>query len=460
MAFAEKPLRQDEANKIKAAEDALNKLKCISDQTDAATSFIRSVETGGSATYTLLKASCNVVDEVSLKTAFTDLKDAVEPLRSMELCTAPATALITLLDTPATDTKKLRDNLDAVAMSPRCGNMRNPNPPPPIIATPLQELSNRIIARGEAVLKAEKNLAAASAATRSASEAALRTARTLWNASAQGDITTLTGRKDAAASAAELGKAADAIAAKADDLKTALRKLAEFEERLIEFGATPSPKPPAAPFARTEVADFFVVPHGGTPVAWAKVRSRTLTVKESSPYAAVIDAKADIATSYAASVLSATLIDMSVAITHTQLASPLFGVVSEPAPTEADPNAKKNVIAKKDEDERSGQLAVFVSYPLLSIFAPNTTWTRSLDVDLGVGTGEDLPAFFLGASWKIGPIRIGGGSTWQQVKALDGQSIGQTVASADDIKLKNELDRSWYAAFSFSLGETLSLFKK
>jgi hypothetical protein len=456
-------LTQEESDAIKKAQTALSDVKCVTDQTEAAITFIRTVETDGASTYKLLKASCKVVDETSLNTAFQDLNDAVAPLRSMDFCAASLTSLITLLDTPAANIKKLKENIDAVVIPPRCATMKNPSPPPaPAMKdSPLQELSKRVKQRAEAILKAEDALASASSPVKlAAAQAAVETARKGWNDNAARDIKLLQETKAAAADAAKLVQTADALVEKKGDFVTALGKLAVFERKLIESIATLAPKAPTDTLVRAEIADFFVVPNGTTKVSFEKNRTRTLKVKESSPFAASIDGKTDVDTAYTASVLSASLFDMSVAITHTQLSSPVFGAVSEPAPTEADPNAKKNVIAKTDEEERSGQLAVFVSYPILSIFAPHRTWTRSLDLDLGVGTGEDLPAFFLGGSWSIGPIRIGAGSTWQQVKALDGQSLGDTVATKDDIKLKNELDNSWYAAFSFSLGETLSLFKK
>jgi hypothetical protein len=95
-------------------------------------------------------------------------------------------------------------------------------------------------------------------------------------------------------------------------------------------------------------------------------------------------------------------------------------------------------------------LALFVSYPI---------YRRVLGVEVGAGTDADNSALFAGLSWRIGGFRLGFGSTWQQVKALDGQTVGTVVATKDDIKLKNELASSWYASFSFSLG-SLSLFKK
>ncbi|HEX6088176.1 MAG TPA: hypothetical protein VF266_26835, partial [Thermoanaerobaculia bacterium] len=204
-----------------------------------------------------------------------------------------------------------------------------------------------------------------------------------------------------------------------------------------------NPKTPASTISQPEVADFVVVQDGMIPVAWEKVRSRTLTVKKSSPFSDKVFAERpdSVASSYSGDVLSASLIDMSVAATFTQLASPVYGAVRDEA-------NNRNVIAKVDEEERSGMLALFVSYPI---------YRRVLGVEVGVGTDTDNTALFTGLSWRLGGFRIGGGATWQQVKALDGQSIGTPVTTKDDIKLKNELGSSWYASFSFSLG-SLKLF--
>lgn len=429
MGFAEKPLTADEAQRITGLENAMKPVQCIAAQTEAAAELIRAVETDGSATYTLMKAKCSV-DASTLPAALKEIEDAAEPLRTMDFCVSSANGLITLLDTPARSSA-LQGNIDAISLPPRC-------------VAPIGELANRIVARARDVA-ADPNDAAA---------------RKEWNDSAAGDIATLTRRKNAAASATKLVAAADALRGKEADLKSALRKIAAFETRLMQSIASTATKTPDDPIARTDVADFFVVQRGGIPVAWEKKRTRTLTVKESSPFADVVDGKSEVATSYSASVLSASLFDVAVAITHTQLASPVFGTVTAPAPTAANPNGTKLVIAKKDEDERSGQLALFVSYPVLTLLAPGRAWTRNLGLDLGVGTGENLPAFFIGGSWRIGPIRIGGGSTWQQVKALEGHQLGDTVSAESDIQLKNELDDSWYASFSLSLGETLNLFKR
>ncbi|HEX8411040.1 MAG TPA: hypothetical protein VF883_19415 [Thermoanaerobaculia bacterium] len=429
MGFAEKPLTADEAARITDLENAMKPVQCVTAQTESAAEFIRAVETDGGATYTLMKAKCSV-DASTLPAALKAIEDAAEPLRTMDFCVSSATALLTLLDTPARSSA-LQTNIDAVALPPRC-------------VGPIGELANRILARARDVVADPSDAAA----------------RKEWNDTAAGDIATLTRRKNAAASATKLVAAADALRGKEADLRTALRKIAAFETRLMQSAASTATKTPSDPISRTDIADFFVVQRGGIPVAWEKKRTRTLTVKESSPFADVVDGKSEVATSYSASVLSASLFDVAVAITHTQLASPVFGTVTAPAPTATNPGATKLVIARKDEDERSGQLALFVSYPVLTLLAPGRSWTRNLGLDLGVGTGENLPAFFLGGSWRMGPIRIGAGSTWQQVKALEGQQLGETVAAEGDIQLKNELDDSWYASFSLSLGETLNLFKR
>ena len=160
-------------------------------------------------------------------------------------------------------------------------------------------------------------------------------------------------------------------------LEVILANIKRFDRRLVESAATTRTIADGV-FHTQDVADFFVVRHGAIVVAWTKNRTRTLTVTKASPFATISPNRPDsVATSYGAASLTASLVDMNVALTHTELSSPVFGMVSEATPTAADPNAKTNVIRQTDEEERSGKLAVLVALPIF-LRMNDAPWTEAL----------------------------------------------------------------------------------
>jgi hypothetical protein len=235
-----------------------------------------------------------------------------------------------------------------------------------------------------------------------------------------------------------------------------LDKLDDFEQRLIAALAAPQPKTGQI-IDTSEVADVIVVPKGTIVVSPDKDRSRTLTVSKASPFDPPLTKRPDsVSSSYSTESLYLSLIDVTAAMTFTGLTAPEFGTVTAPAPTTEHPDATKLVIAKKNEKRRSGKVAAFVEFPILS---KGGVPVRRLVGALGVGTDSDTSAIFAGLSFRAtSALHIGGGVTWQSVKALDAQKLGDTVGAATDIKLKDAREHSWYVSFSFSLG-SLSLFK-
>jgi len=258
----------------------------------------------------------------------------------------------------------------------------------------------------------------------------------------------------------DTGESAAAVtAASLDRLRATHSDIKKFERRLVESAATYRPIRDGT-FRTSDVADFFVVPRGSIVVAWTKQRSRTLTVAKASPFEKLSTNRPDsVSTSYGAASLAASLVDLNVALTYTPLSSPVFGRVSEPAPTAADPGATESVIRQTDEDSRAGELAVLVSLP---VFLPmgDSSAARRFALELGAGADTSTPALFLGLSARLhGGVRLGVGVTSQQVKALKGQSEGDPIGAATDIQLEDVWDTEFYASFSFSLESIGDLFR-
>jgi hypothetical protein len=236
-----------------------------------------------------------------------------------------------------------------------------------------------------------------------------------------------------------------------DELEAIARKIKEFERLLLHSAATTRAITKGT-FETTDVADFFVVRQGSIVVEWTKERSRTLTIVKASPFEKLSTNRPDsVTTSYGAASLAASLVDLNVALTYTPLSSPVFGIVSEPAPTAAEPGAMQTVIRQTDEDSHSGECALLVSLP---VFLPmgDSSAARRFALVLGTGASSSNPALFLGLSAKLyGGVQVSAGVTRQQVKALDGQSLGEPIAAATDIRLENDWDTQFFASVSLSL---------
>jgi len=237
-------------------------------------------------------------------------------------------------------------------------------------------------------------------------------------------------------------------------LEDVIGKIETFEEKLLLAFATQKPK---AKVDVKDVADFFIVPRGSIIVSADKDRSRTLTVTKANPFDKPIAKRPDsVSSSYSAESLYLSLIDITAAMTFTGLSDPQFGTVTEKAGTTEHPDATKQVIAKKDEKKRSGKVAAFVEFP---IFTNGGVPVRRIVGAIGVGTDSSITALFAGISFRAtSALHIGGGMTWQSVKTLDGQKLGDTVTADTDIKRKDKRDHSWYLSLSFSFG-SVSLFK-
>jgi hypothetical protein len=436
-------LRESDRAAITVTKDAAARIECIPDHWLAARDFTQHVEDREQAEYRVLKQACPASG--SLGDAFKTLADAATVLSKIDFCVGEASAISDWVNLPPTDVKALRakqkEIVVTISCEPRLGEIKTGAD----LRLDRLEEAAKLVAAHPTGPNVEK-LAARQAEWRTGSDLDRKAVDRL--------------RTTAAEAAAAVTAAADLQKPEArKKIDTILASLKRFEQRLLASTAT-SATLAGGVFHTGDVADFFVVPHGPITVSWTKVRSRTLTVTKASPFDTLSTNRPDsVASSYSAASLSASLIDMNVALTHTPLFSPVFGAVSVPAPTAADPNGKKLVIAKTDEDSRSGELAVLVSYPVLHHFFDGA-WARSLGVEFGAGTTTANRALFLGASLRLNSaVRLGVGVTQQLVKDLDGQHTDDPVSAATDIKLEDERERSWYASISLSLESIGDLFK-
>jgi|GEM_PF-3019869 len=440
---AEDVTHESDTAAINTVKAAAQKIQCIPDQWISAREFTQHVENHEGSNYQVLKQACP--DSARLADAFKDLKNAADALSKINFCKAEAGLIADWLNMSPTNIKALRDKQKSIVLNVDCESR-------------LGEFKLAIDQRLDTL---EKSTNAATKNPTQANQEALESQQEDWRANSVADRKTLERLTTMAKDADDAESAAVDLLKKEtrDKIDTIVTSINKFERRLLESVATSTPITNGT-FHTTQVADFFVVPHGPIVVAWSKIRSRTLTVTKASPFDTISPNRPDtVATSYSAASLTASLVELNVALTHTQLSSPVFGTVSVAAPTAADPNAKKNIIAHKDDDERSGKLAVLVSYPVFNRVS-SAPWARRLGVEFGVGSSTATPALFLGASLKLNSaVRLGFGVTYQQVKALDGQSIGDTVGAEADIKRKNVGDTSWYASFSVSLESIGNLFK-
>ena len=248
--------------------------------------------------------------------------------------------------------------------------------------------------------------------------------------------------------------AASGLIAKRDTASKALAALVLFEQRLGRAQLAP---PDNCTYKASTLDRRLYLRSEFKPVSWDKTQTHTIKVSVSSPYAASILAAHALETqaSYTLAPYTGQLWGIGAAVTYTNLASPVFSAVTDPS--SADGSAK--VIGKTDEKTRAGQLALFFNFkPVKALNPEEDSAIQNLGVEVGAGLDASNPAVFAGLSWSFGKYaRLGVGQTYQQVKALRGQSLGDPVTGDADIKLRNTWDNSWYVSFSFVL-DSLKLF--
>lgn len=149
-------------------------------------------------------------------------------------------------------------------------------------------------------------------------------------------------------------------------------------------------------------------------------------------------------------------IDFDFGLVYTDLAVAEFGAVS--SAVDDTPGCEGvddcKIIDQTGEDTRSGNVALFATWRLDN----ENDSDRHFGPQIGVGIDTDEPALFAGFGIGLSKsVKISVGYTWQEVTVLDEQSIGDVVASGDDIKTESDWDDSWYVALSITLND-LSFF--
>lgn len=417
--------------RLQTAQDAIGKISCVADQWQAAQTFTQAIEDRKDGAYQILKKNGRCPkDAAELDTSFTALDAALGDLSNVDFCLPNLEALDSWLNTSPTDLPSLRSRQkDAAIATLDCEKL-------------LGDLKSQIDGRVRRLDVANPS----------------DTDKDIWLEEGDADRKNLSRLANLASAASNAAAAGKALLApdKRTEIRAVLDRIDRFEDRLAEHLATKDDLS-AGQVKVKDVADFLVAPRGVIEVAWLKIRTRPLTITKASPFEKLIARRPDsLATSYGAGSLAASLTNTNVALTYTDLASPVFGLVSEAAPTAADPNATRNVIGQTDEERRAGKLAILVSFP---IFLGSGEGPRRFGLEVGAGASTSTPALFLGLSAKLGgAVRLGLGITAQQVKELDGQELGDPLAAATDIKKKDGWDEAFYASFSLSLESIGGLF--
>jgi hypothetical protein len=196
------------------------------------------------------------------------------------------------------------------------------------------------------------------------------------------------------------------------------------------------------------VVRLIVVSSGPTKVTWDKLQSHPIKIVVDSTYAADVIAvrPTTVETSYKAKSVASSAWDIGVAVTKTDLSSPVFGVGKNAA--------NETVIAVTDEETRSGKLSLMFNYlPLRQLFPDRANAVTALGLQVGAGVDSGNPAFFWGISYGLGRyVRIGWGETSQRVRVLRGQTVGDKVPDKDAIQTRQKFANSHYFSLTISIG--------
>jgi hypothetical protein len=202
---------------------------------------------------------------------------------------------------------------------------------------------------------------------------------------------------------------------------------------------------------------------GDPDVRILKVQQRKFDLKASAPLAADLERHhADNLTAVPFELDSRLFNDFSFGFgaIRTKIADPTWGAVQDPRFPNDD---KKKVIARTDEETRSGDVALLMS------FVPGRLLPRRLPrlgIDVGAAIDTDHPGALLGLSTGLGRfVRFGVGYAWFRVKELDdGQDELRllpdgsadpasltSVSSSDDIRTHEAFKGKVYFSLTFSL---------
>ena len=242
---------------------------------------------------------------------------------------------------------------------------------------------------------------------------------------------------------------AASLAAERDNAGKAIASVIVFND-LLTANVTAPPIPcSSAADGQCQTADAvdrrLFLEANAKPVQWDKIQTHTIQVKAASPFAASVVA------SRPSSVETAVMLDsvqrglwgIGASVIWTSLKSPTFSAVTHPT----DPS--KMIIAETDQEVRAGGLALLVDYRFGRKLFPGSRVGRIFGVEFGAAADTSKPGFFGGLSFQLGRfVRLGGGITYQRIKALRGQDLGDVVKATSDIKTRQRFEDGAYLSLS------------
>ena len=239
-----------------------------------------------------------------------------------------------------------------------------------------------------------------------------------------------------------------------------------FRERLFQnvvddvVQCTGNAAPPCVP--QSAVADFIIVPGGPTGVTrWESVHSRPIKIAADSPYAADVSSRLPgVDTSYNLRSPLASIFDIGVSMTDTDLQSPVFGAVRV---DDGDGNLgnDKKVVGITDQESQAGKVALMLNVVPLRLWTRAPKLIQPLGVQVGAAVDTSKPALFWGVSYGLGKyVRVGWGRTSQRVSTLrDETPLGHQIADAGEIRKRQKYEKDEYWSLMISV-RTLRLFTR
>jgi len=198
--------------------------------------------------------------------------------------------------------------------------------------------------------------------------------------------------------------------------------------------------------SQSAVATFIVVPGGPSRVTrWESLHSRPIKIAADSPYVAdVVARRSAVDTSYNLRSNLASIFDVGVSVTKTDLEAPTFGAVK----------GTDNItrVAIVDQESQSGKLALMLNIVPLRLWdVPK--FFQPFGVQVGASTDTGKPALYWGVSYGFGKyVRVGWGGTSQRVTTLrDLNPLGSMIGSTADIRTRKRYENDHYWSLMVSI---------
>jgi hypothetical protein len=189
------------------------------------------------------------------------------------------------------------------------------------------------------------------------------------------------------------------------------------------------------------------------PVKWTRDQIHTIKVAVETPFAGDVSTRLPkVDTSIRLTSPRASMFGVGAGLIFTPIEQVTYAAV-------ADGGGIKRITAT-ERDSRTGQLALFLDWRFIQVWHPRaSTWVARPALEGGVALDTKTPGFFLGGSIELTKwIRLSAGRTWQNVRVLDGQAVGDPVDNDDAIRIRDHFEGARYLSVSFAIDE-LPLFK-